>query len=208
MTGTTTTVVPEPDATPLVRLLARTFRTSLDQDPRLSELPLDLGVVVIASADDAQVASVTISDGAIHVASGADPTARARLTVDIAQRLEVVQAEADGHDALVSFVSTLLRPTLPGWHDAAQTFWSATGTDRGMPRTLVVENSEVAGDTLNLGSGLPRYVVHGPADRLAGLFSGADAFLDQVFAGNLMVRGTLPQLSVMAGASFKVRFHV
>jgi hypothetical protein len=50
--------------------------------------------------------------------------------------------------------------------------------------------------------------VHGTSDALAGVFTGADSFLDEVFAGNLMVRGTLPQLSVMAGASFKVRFHV
>jgi hypothetical protein len=108
----------------------------------------------------------------------------------------------------VRFVSELLRPTLPEWRDAARSFWLATGSDVGMPRSLVIENSEVEGDVLQLGDGMPRYVIHGSPDRLAGVFTGADSFLDEVFAGSLRVRGTLPQLSVMAGASYKVRFHV
>ncbi|MCW2790868.1 MAG: hypothetical protein JWP56_3171 [Aeromicrobium sp.] len=208
MTEPTIAVVPEGDASPLVRLLTRTIRASLEQDPERGTAPLDLGSVVVTSADDAQVATVTVTDDGIQVASGADPAARAVLTVDIAHRLEVVGTDADGHDALVSLVSGLLRPLLPAWQDAAQAFWASTGSDVGMPRTLVVQNAEDERDALVLGDGLPRYVVHGPADRLAGLFSGADSFLDEVFAGHLKVRGTLPQLSVMAGASFKVRFHV
>jgi hypothetical protein len=208
MTEPTIAVVPEADATPLVRLLTKTLRTSLAQDPDRAFLPLDSGVVVITSAADAQVASVTVTDDEIRVTSGKDSAARATLTVDIAKRLEVVGTDADGHDDLVTFVTGLLRPSLSEWQAAAQTFWSATGSDAGMPRTLVIENADVDGDSLRLGDGLPQYVVHGSADHLAGLFTGADSFLDEVFAGNLLVRGTLPQLSVMAGASFKVRFHV
>jgi len=37
--------------------------------------------------------------------------------------------------------------------------------------------------------------------------SGTDVFLDEVYTGSLAVRGTMTQLSVMAGASLKVRFH-
>ncbi|CAN5168522.1 hypothetical protein BH09ACT10_BH09ACT10_11550 [soil metagenome] len=208
MTETTLVVVPESDATPLVRLLTRTIRTTLRQRPDLATTPLDVGLVIVKSVDDAQVATVATADDRITVTSGADPAARAVLTVDLARRFEVVGTDADGHDALVSFVSGLLKPSLPSWRDAAEHFWSATGSDRGMPQSLVIENSEVERDVLQLGDGSPRYVVHGSPDQLAGLFTGADSFLDQVFSGNLLVRGTLPQLSVMAGASNKVRFHV
>ncbi len=134
--------------------------------------------------------------------------ADAVLTLDLARRLEVVEVDTDGHDELVGLVSSLVNPVLPSWSDAAQEFWRTTGTDAGMPATLVIQNAEQYGDELELGAGLPRYTVHGTPDALAGLFTGADSFLDEVFAGNLKVRGTLPQLSVMAGASFKVRFHV
>lgn len=208
MTEPTVAVVPEPDATPLVRLLTRTISTSLRQRPELAATPFDLGVVVVRSAADAQAATVTVADDAIRIAHGTDPSARAVLTLDLSRRLEVVGADADGHDGLVGLVAELLRPELPAWREAAQGFWSATGSDAGMPKTLVIENSEVEGDVLRLGEGLPRYVVHGSPDQLSGLFTGADSFLDQVFGGHLLVRGTLPQLSVMAGASFKVRFHV
>ena len=208
MTEPRIAVVPEADATPLVRLLTRTIRASLLQRPDLAALPTGLGPVVVRSAGDAQAATVVTSADGIRVVGGADAAARAVLTVDIPRRLEVVGSDADGHESLVRFVSDLLRPTLPEWRDAARSFWAATGSDVGMPRALVIENSEVEGDVLQLGDGMPRYVIHGSPDRLAGVFTGADSFLDEVFAGSLRVRGTLPQLSVMAGASYKVRFHV
>jgi hypothetical protein len=206
MTEPTVVVLPEPDPTPLVRLLTRTVRTSLRQRPDQQPTPLAPGVVVVRSASDAQVATVIVGEELIRIASGADPSARAVLTVDLGSRLEVVGT--DGEDAVVASLAGLLRPTLPDWQDAAHGFWSATGSDAGMPATLVVESSEPDGEVLELGAGSPRYVVHGSADQLAGLFTGADSFLEQVFGGRLKVRGTLPQLSVMAGASHKVRFHV
>lgn len=208
MSESSPAVVPEPDATPLVRLLTRTIRTSLLQRPDLVPTSSRLGVVVIKSAADSQVASIDLDDSEIRVISGAMPGAHAVLTLDLARRLQVIDVDADGHDELVDLVSTLLIPALPSWSDAAQEFWRTTGADVGMPGTLVIQNADQLGDVLELGAGLPRYTVHGTSDALAGLFTGADSFLDEVFAGNLMVRGTLPQLSVMAGASFKVRFHV
>jgi hypothetical protein len=208
MTEPLIAVASEADATPLVKLLTRTIRTSLEQQPDTVTPPLDLGLVVVRSAHDAQVATVIVSDDGIRVVSGADPAAGAVLTVDIPRRLAIVGTEADGHETLVHVVSGLLRPSLPVWQDAARDFWLATSSDTGMPQTLVVMNSDVDGDVLHLGEGLPRYVVHGSSDCLAGVFTGADSFLDEVFAGNLRVRGTLPQLSVMASASYKVRFHV
>jgi hypothetical protein len=208
MTVPSPAVVPEPDATPLVRLLTRTIRTSLHQRPDLVGTFSDHGIVVIKSSADAQVASVEVDDEEIRVISGANPGANAVLTVDLTRRLEVVEFSAEGHHGLVAMISALIMPALPPWSDAAHEFWRTTGPDAGMPGTLVIQNAEQDGDVLELGAGLPRYIVSGTPDALAGLFTGADSFLAEVYAGNLKVRGTLPQLSVMAGASFKVRFHV
>jgi hypothetical protein len=208
MTVPSPAVVPEPDATPLVRLLTRTIRTSLLQRPDLVATSSAHGIVVIKSSADAQVASVEVDDEKIRLVSGADPGAHAVLTVDLARRLTVTDTSTEGHHDLAALISTLLRPSLPSWIEAAHEFWRTTGADAGMPSTLVVQNAERDGDVLELGAGLPRYTVYGTSDALAGLFTGADLFLDEVYAGNLKVRGTLPQLSVMAGASSKVRFHV
>jgi hypothetical protein len=201
-------VVPEPDATPLVRLLTRTIRSSLSQRPDLLSTSSGHGIVVIKSAADTQIATVEANGEGVRVVSGAHPDARAVLTVDLARRLKVTEVSADGHDDLVATISSLIKPSLPSWSDAAREFWSRTGADTGMPSSLLIQNADQDGEVLELGAGLPRYIVHGTADALAGLFAGADSFLDEVYAGNLKVRGTLPQLSVMAGASFKVRFHV
>lgn len=201
-------VVPEPDATPLVRLLTRTIRSSLTQRPDLLSASTDHGVVVIKASADAQVASAEVNAEGVRVASGAHPDAEAVLTIDLARRLEITETSAEGHEDLIATLSALLKPALPSWNDAAQGFWRSTSGDAGMPSTLVIQNADQEGDVLELGSGLPSYTVYGTADVLAGLFSGTDTFLDQVYAGNLKVRGTLPQLSVMAGASNKVRFHV
>lgn len=205
MTQSLVEVVPEHDATPFVRLVTRTIRTALAERPDLTQT-LRNGVVVIRAAADTQVVTAEVVDERILVTSGAHSAPDVVLTVDLARRFEVVGAEVDGREELASAVTSMLRPQLPVWQDAAQAFWQSTRADGGMPRRLVVQCSE--GGELELGEGLPRYVVHGSPDKLAGLFSGADSFLDEVFAGNLLVRGTLPQLSVMAGASFKVRFHV
>jgi len=221
-------VVPEPDATPLVRLLTRTIRSSLSQRPgQFSASSGAPAVVVVKSATDSQAATVELTADAIHVVSGARPDATAVLTVDLTRRLAITesstQASADdsadnsgGLGDVVARVSALLNPPLPPWDEAAREFWASTCDDPGMPRALVVQKTngtedDAAGkddEVLELGTGLPCYVVRGSADALAGLFTGADSFLDEVYAGNLKVRGTLPQLSVMAGASFKVRFHV
>lgn len=210
MTEPTPTVVPEPDATPLVRLLTRTIRLSLSQRPNLLSAPHDHWVGVIKSAADAQVATLELNAEGIRVVSGAHPDAKAVLTVDLTRRLEVTETSTDstgGHEVITT-ISTLLKPSLPSWDEAAREFWSSTCADPGMPSTLMVHNADKDDVVLELGAGLPRYVVRGTADALAGLFAGADSFLNEVYAGNLKVRGTLPQLSVMAGASFKVRFHV
>jgi hypothetical protein len=109
---------------------------------------------------------------------------------------------------------SVLEPPLPQWRDAARGFWEFTSGDAGMPGQLVVtcdddpsDAGDAGGHELVLGTGTPRYVISGAAEKLARVFTGTDALLDEVFAGTVAVRGTLPQLSVMAGASLKVRFH-
>lgn len=208
MTDPTPAVVPESDATPFVRLLIRTIRTSVARRPELTSAVIGPGVVVIKSAADAQAATIDLGGAEVRITSGADPAVSTVVTVDIARRLEVVDTTGDGSDELVSLVTALLKPELPSWSEAAREFWRLTSADAGMPSSLVVQNADEEGAVLELGSGTPRYIVHGTSDALAGVFAGADSFLDEVYTGNLRVRGTLPQLSVMAGASFKVRFHV
>jgi len=91
-----------------------------------------------------------------------------------------------------------------GWRDAARRFWEFTSAGTGMPRQLVIACGE---EELVLGAGSSRYFIGGDAEKLSRVLTGTDVFLDEVYAGSIAVRGTMTQLSVMAGAAMKVRFH-
>jgi hypothetical protein len=207
MTVTMLRVLLEDDPTPLVLNLGRTLRASAS-DPEVADLfeTADHTIAVV-SRHDSQSATLRFTDGGVTVVHGVDPEATIRLVVDLADRFAVDSVDGADPDAdVVAATTRLLQPTLPPWSDAARDFWTATGEDAGMPKQLTVVCVD-NGEELVLGGGLPRYLVRGTADKLARVFTGTDVFLDEVYTGALAVRGTMTQLSVMAGASLKVRFH-
>jgi hypothetical protein len=208
MTVTTLRVLLEDDPTPLVLNIGRTLRTSTD-DPELGGLieTVDAKVAMV-SKHDSQSATLRFADGRVTVVHGVDPDASIRLVVDLTDRFAVESVDGAEPDAdVVATMTRLLQPALPAWAEAARDFWHATRDDAGMPKQLTVACEE-NGQDLILGDGLPGYLISGTAEKLARVFTGTDVFLDEVYGGSLAVRGTMTQLSVMAGASLKVRFNV
>ncbi|MGW3650529.1 SCP2 sterol-binding domain-containing protein [Streptomyces sp. NPDC000878] len=205
MTDPAVSVVLEDDPTPLVLTVGRTLRAGT-RDPESRGLLASLReTVVIRSKDDPQSVTIRFDEDRVRVSHGIASDAHLVLTVDLADRFAVESVDGAEPDApFVSDVLRVLRPPLPHWRDAASRFWEMTSLDPGMPRELVVVCEE---EELVLGGGLPRYVLCGEAEKLARVLSGTDVFLDEVYTGSLAVRGTMTQLSVMAGASLKVRFH-
>ncbi|MFF5009808.1 hypothetical protein ACFY3G_44160 [Streptomyces phaeochromogenes] len=205
MTDPAVSVVLEDDPTPLVLTVGRTLRAGT-RDPESRRLLASLReTVVVRSKDDPQSVTIRFAEDRVRVGHGVASDAQLVLTVDLADRFAVESIAGTEPDApLVAQVLRVLRPPLPHWRDAATGFWELTSRDPGMPRELVVVCEE---EELVLGGGLPRYVLCGGAEKLARVLSGTDVFLDEVYTGSLAVRGTMTQLSVMAGASLKVRFH-
>lgn len=200
-------VVIEEDATPLVRLVGRTLRDALDDGPTHEVLRGTLGTVVLRSHDTPQTATITFSRGTIEVASGAQPEPAATLVVDLNGRFALVQ-EPEGDGVVAAAALRALTPPVPHWRDAGARFWETTRQIPGIPDVLVVHAVVPEGSEHALfGEGDTSYGITGPADLLAGVFSGADDFLVALAAG-LQVQGTLSQLSVMTAASWKVRFDV
>lgn len=205
MTDPAVSVVLEDDPTPLVLTVGRTLRAGT-RDPESRRLVASLReTVVVKSKDDRQSVTIRFGEDRVWVGHGIASDAHLVLTVDLADRFAVESVDGAEPDApLVTKVLRVLRPPLPNWRNAATRFWELTSQDPGMPRELVVVCEE---EELVLGGGLPRYVLCGGAEKLARVLSGTDVFLDEVYTGSLAVRGTMTQLSVMAGASLKVRFH-
>lgn len=205
MTDPAVSVVLEDDPTPLVLTVGRTLRDGT-RDPESNRLLASLRqTVVVRSKDDPQSVTIRFGEDRVRVGHGSTSDADLVLTVDLADRFAVESVAGAEPDApLVADVLRVLRPPLPHWRNAATRFWELTSQDPGMPRELVVVCEQ---EELVLGGGLPRYVLCGGAEKLARVLSGTDVFLDEVYTGSLAVRGTMTQLSVMAGASLKVRFH-
>ncbi len=215
MAATTTTAPPprqevhrvtiEDDASPLVRLVGRTLEDSLRSGHGREVLDGAAGAVVLRSHDTPQVATITLSEGLVDVTAGAVPDPDATVVVDLDARFAPV-AEPEGDTALAAAVGRALTPPVPHWREAAARFWDATRQIPGIPDVLVVHAVVPDGsERARFGEGDTSYGVTGPADLLAGVFSGADDFLVALAAG-LQVQGTLSQLSVMTAASWKVRF--
>ena len=198
----------EDDATPLVRLIGRTLSRASGPGRPAEDLTAGVaGTVAIRSHDTPQTATVAFAAGAVEVTSGVSVEPEATLVVDLHARFAPTQEPAGDAD-IAARVLRALRSPLPHWRDAAVRFWELTRDIAGIPDVLLVEAAGPDGtERGRFGEGATTYLIAGPADLLAGVFSGADDFLASLDAG-VQVQGTLSQLSVMTAASWKVRFDV
>ena len=198
----------EDDASPIVRLIGRTLRDSRRAGYAMNELRRTKGTVAVVSHDTPQAATITFSRTGIDISSGVLVEPDATVTIDLNGRFAPV-AEAVGDTDLAAGVLHALTPPLPTWRDGAEQFWKLTRSLPGMPETLVVVTEGPAGvEQLVLGGGSTQYLLASDPDSLAGIFSGADDLFAVLSAGALGLQGTMSQLSVMAGASWKVRYDV
>jgi hypothetical protein len=198
----------EDDAAPVVRLIGRTLRHAARAtgggDQPLAGLH---GTVAVRSHDTPQAATVALDAGAVEVTGGVFVDPDATVVVDLNARFALT-GEPVGDAELAAALLRALRSPLPPWRDAAARFWEATREIPGIPEVLVVEATGSDGaEHGRFGEGTTTYGIAGPADLLAGVFTGADDFLVSLVAG-VQVQGTLSQLSVMTAASWKVRFDV
>lgn len=196
----------EDDASPVVRLLGRTLRDAARCGHAAEELSAT-GVVAVRSHDTPQAATIALGSGTIEVTGGVLVEPDTTLVVDLHARFAPAQ-DPTGDTDLASAVLRALNPPLPPWRESAARFWETTRAIKGIPDVLVVEADGPGGrEHGRYGEGATEYLIAGPADLLAGVFTGADDFLVSLSSG-VCVKGTLSQLSVMTAASWKVRFDV
>ena len=205
--GAAFTIAVEDDATPLVRQIAQTLRNAARVGHAPAVLTGAAGTVAVRSHDTPQAATIAFRGDTVEVTSGVGIAPDASVVVDLHARLAAV-AESDGDRELAAVALDALQPPLPHWREAAERFWEAAREIPGIPDVLVVETEGPDGpESGRFGQGVTEYGMVGPADLLAGVFTGADDLLASLAAG-VQIRGTLAQLSVMTAASWKVRFDV
>lgn len=198
----------EDDASPIVRLIGRTLRDSARTGHALDTLTGSTGTVAIRSHDTPQAATITFGENGVDVSAGVFVEPDAAVTVDLNARFAPT-ADPSGDADLAGGVLRALTPPIPEWREAAQRFWDATRSLPGIPEMLIAVTEGPEGlEQVVLGDGPTHYLIAGAPETLAGVFSGADDLIGALFSGALGIQGTLSQLSVMTGASWKVRFDV
>ncbi|CAL9592889.1 hypothetical protein [Streptomyces sp. enrichment culture] len=198
----------EDDASPLVRLIGRTLRDAVRTGHAPDTLARQAGTVAIRSHDTPQAATISFGDDGIDVFSGAPAEPDASLVVDLDARFAPT-ADPSGDTDLAEGVLRALTLPLPEWRDAAQRFWDTARSLPGIPDVLIAVTEGPDGlEQAVLGDGPTQYLIAGAPETLAGVFSGADDLVTVLSSGALGIQGTMSQLSVMVGASWKVRYDV
>lgn len=193
----------EPDAPPIVLILAATLRRAA-ADPKLAAtLARMQGVAALKSALDPQAATMRFTRGRVEIERGVAADATVVVEADLATMNDPDPPKpkvtgAARHPQFALALGKVLDPPKPAWQDAARDFWSFAARQRGMPAALEVVNTDT-GEKLLLGGGEPRCELHGTGHRLTGLFTGNSVLGEELLAGKLAFVGTLQHVAVLTG---------
>ena len=200
-------VVLEPDATPLVRIIAATLRSSAANADAARKAERLRGVFALRSEKDPQAVTMRFDRGRVEVTRGVATDAQVVATVDLDNMSGPGAAKPKVQGALLHpffalGVSKLLEPKARPWPDHAQDFWANACARPGMPARLHVVCLD-DGAALDLGvdaEPASQYEVHGSALALASIFSGNSVFGQDLLDGKVFAVGSLQHASVVTGA--------
>jgi hypothetical protein len=198
----------EDDAPPLVRAVAHDVAARLE-DPSFAAATEGIqGAVVLRSVTSAQAVTLRIGEDGISIQHGADEDADLSAGIDFADP-DGSTPELEGHvehPDLAGWLRELLDTTAPSWQEAADRFWSVLEDMAGAPAALVVVDLD-GGERRRYGRQDGRaYELHAHAETLTEVFTGRVPPIDAGFEGKLFVVGSFPELSVLSGAGFAVRY--
>ncbi len=194
----------EDDPTPLVRALREDLKQRLT-DPGFASLTRELRGVAAARVGATPEAATIALDGTIALTHGIDERATLIATLDSGGRLaeDPIQG-ADEEPALAAWLRDALAPPPAAWDRAAARFWAALESLPGAPRGLLVVNLDT-GEREQFGSVERPYELHGSTAALLALLEGRSELIEQAFERGIFIRGSFPEISLLAGAGFRVR---
>jgi len=195
----------EEDAPPMVRALATELAARLEDASFAAETERLRGVVSVRASAGAQSATLRVEDRTVSLAHGEVDDADLTATIDLNGAAPRVEADA-GHPELSRWLSALVDPPAPAWPEAAERYWSVLAKMPGAPAALRVVNLDTGEERAYGSEDGPAYEIHGSTESLLGVFGGRAPLIDAAFEGRVYIRGTFPQLSVLTGACFAIRF--
>jgi hypothetical protein len=198
----------EDDPPPVVRAIARDLAACLEDPSFADATRRAAGVVGIRSASTPEAVTLRIADGAISIAHGTTENAEVTATAELSGTEDAdPHIEGSGkHPELAEWLSRVLDPPAPRWPDAAERFWAVLSRMRGAPDGLLVIDLD-GGDRRRFGSEVGSACeIQGSPDGLVAVFTGRTSVMEAAFEGTVYVRGRFPDLSVLSGAGFQIRY--
>jgi hypothetical protein len=194
----------EDDPTPMV-LSIRTDLTRCLTDPGYAELTAAIrGTATIREATSAEAVTAMIADRTVTLTHGAADGVQVVATLDgPGGRADLsVDAKAN-HPELAAWVTQLLAPSTD-WAAAAERFWAALEPLPGAPPALLVVELD-SGERRRFGAEGRAYEIHGRAADLTALLEGRRELIAEAFERRVFIRGSFPEISVLAAAALEVR---
>jgi hypothetical protein len=198
----------EDDPPPIVRAVAKDLAAHLE-DPSFAEATAGLaGAIAVKDASTPQALTLRLGDGRVSLAHGAAADADLSATVAFEDGSEAEpEFEPDAeHPELARWLAGVLEAPAMSWPEAADRFWSVLERMSGAPEALLVTDLE-SGEQHRYGAEDGRaYEIKGAPRALIDVLSGRVPLIDAAFGGAVLVRGSFPELSLLTGAGFTVRY--
>ena len=95
---------------------------------------------------------------------------------------------------------------MPPWQECGERFWSVLERMSGAPGALLLVNLD-DGERRRYGrQHCAAHEIHATTDGLLTVLTGRVSLMEAAFDGTVRVRGTFPDLSVLSGAGFEIRY--
>jgi hypothetical protein len=193
----------EEDPTPMAAALANDLERCLE-DPEFAAATERLrGLACVRDADTPQAVTVRIAAEQVSLAHGLAEGAHA--TAILGSPAGAIEGRGE-HPDLAAWLERLLDPPEPPWEEAAERFWSVLANKPGAPdglRVVNLDTGEERGFGAEDGS---TYEIHGSARGLTEVLTGRARLIEAAYEGSVFVHGSFPQLSVLTGAGFELRY--
>jgi hypothetical protein len=197
----------EDDSLPVVRAIAADLIVCLHEAEFTDLTRRTHGVACVRSADTPQAVTARIADGRVALAHGSDAEPDVTATAELGNpAAELAINGAKRHPDLAQWTSRLLRPPMPPLEVAAERFWSELSSLQRSPRALVLVDLR-SGERRRYGPDYaPGCELHGTPAALLSVLTGRSSAIEAAFDGTVLIHGSFPDLSVLSGAGFRVRY--
>lgn len=192
----------EREPPPVVLGVVTLLKRSAADPARRKRLERMSGVVGLKSVKDPQAATVRFGKGRLAVSSGVAEDVGVTITLDFDDAtVKPKVSRAARHPVFALNLAKVLEPPKRAWQEEAEAFWTFAAQAPRMPQGLRVVCTD-DGAELTLGQGGPDvYEIHGSADALRSVFSGASVLGQDMFEGRLFVVGSTQHASILTGRS-------